>query len=71
MVRNYLPDIYPLLTLREREILLLIAGGATNQVIAESLCISPFTVKTHIYKIFKKIRASNRVQAALWAAKNL
>ncbi|MFC1788410.1 response regulator transcription factor [Thermodesulfobacteriota bacterium] len=59
------------LTERQIEILALIAVGATNDEIADRLCISPHTVKTHLYKIFKKINVPNRVQAALWAAKNL
>ena len=60
-----------LLTTRELEILTLIASGATNDQIAEELFISPHTVKTHIYNIFKKIDVSNRLQATLWAAENL
>ena len=59
------------LTERETEILALVAVGATNDEIADKICISPHTVKTHIYKIFKKINVPNRVQASLWAAKNL
>lgn len=59
------------LTERQVEILAMIAVGATNDEIADKLCISPHTVKTHLYKIFKKINVPNRVQAALWAAKNL
>lgn len=59
------------LTRRETEILELMAIGATNDDIAEKLCISPNTVKTHIYNIFKKIDVPNRLQAALWAAKHL
>ena len=59
------------LTDRQTEILALIAVGATNEEIAERLFISPHTVKTHLYKIFKKINVPNRIQAALWAAKNL
>jgi len=59
------------LTPREIEILSFIAAGAKNEHIAEELFISPNTVKTHIYNIFKKINVPNRLQAALWAAKNL
>ena len=59
------------LTDRQTEILALIAVGATNEEISERLFISPHTVKTHLYKIFKKINVPNRIQAALWAAKNL
>ncbi|MEJ2725339.1 MAG: response regulator transcription factor [Deltaproteobacteria bacterium] len=60
-----------LLTRREIEILSLVAAGATNEDVAKTLFISPNTVRTHIYNIFKKINVPNRLQAALWAAKNL
>jgi LuxR family transcriptional regulator of csgAB operon len=59
------------LTKRQIEILAMIAVGSTNEEISDKLCISPHTVKTHLYKIFKKINVPNRVQASLWAAKNL
>ena len=59
------------LTERQTEILALVAVGATNEEMADKLCISPHTVKTHLYKIFKKINVPNRVQASFWAAKNL
>jgi len=60
-----------LLTQRETEVLAHLAVGRTNQDIADRLCISPHTVKTHLYNIYKKINTSNRLQAALWAAENL
>lgn len=60
-----------LLTQRELEILAMISAGITNEDIACRLNISPNTVKTHIYNIFKKIDVPNRLQASLWAAKNL
>lgn len=59
------------LTRREVEILDLIAAGYANQQIADELFISPHTVKTHLHNIFKKINVKRRLQAALWAAKNL
>jgi DNA-binding NarL/FixJ family response regulator len=60
-----------ILTLREVEILSMAAAGATNEQIADELFISANTVRTHIYNIFKKINVPNRLQASLWAAKNL
>ena len=59
------------LTRSQKEILALMAVGSTNKEIADKLCVSPHTVKTHLYNIFNKINVSNRMQATLWAAKNL
>ena len=59
------------LTKREMEILALVSMGAKNDEIADKLYISPHTVKTHLYNLFKKINVDNRFQAALWAAQNL
>ena len=60
-----------ILTNRETEILVMLASGVSNSQIASGLGISPHTVKTHIYNIYTKINVPNRLQAALWAAKNL
>ena len=51
------------LSVREREILGRLSYGSTNSDIAEALQISPFTVKNHLKRIFRKIGASNRTQA--------
>lgn len=49
---------------REREILDSLREGKTNVDIALALDISPFTVKNHVQRIFRKIGVSNRTQAA-------
>lgn len=59
------------LTDREIEVLRVMATGAKNTEIADRLSLSPHTIKTHIYNIFKKINASNRLQAVNWAQANL
>jgi DNA-binding NarL/FixJ family response regulator len=59
------------LTRREKEILSMIASGTSNDQIADTLCISFHTVKTHLYNIYKKVQVSNRTQAALWAGQHL
>jgi DNA-binding NarL/FixJ family response regulator len=59
------------LSIREIEILVLLSSGIQNEEIAQKLFISPNTVKTHLYNIFKKIDVPNRLQATLWVAKNL
>ena len=60
-----------LLTWREKEVLTLIASGHISREIADTLCISSHTVKTHIYNIYSKLNVTNRLQATLWAAKYL
>lgn len=55
---------------REREILRLVAKGATNQQIANQLNISVNTVKVHLRNIFGKIGVVSRTEATLYAIRN-
>ncbi len=55
------------LTPREGEVLQLVAQGATNKEIADSLFISENTVKTHLQNIMEKLHLANRSQAAAYA----
>ncbi|MEA2467930.1 MAG: hypothetical protein QOJ57_2056 [Thermoleophilaceae bacterium] len=52
-----------LLSERERQVLHLIAGGATNREIAERLFLSPHTVKDHTSTLYRKVKAKNRTDA--------
>jgi DNA-binding NarL/FixJ family response regulator len=49
---------------REREVLALIASGATNREIAERLYLSPHTVKEHASALYRKLGVKNRTEAA-------
>jgi|SRR5450631_527375 len=62
---------HPDLSSREIEVLASIATGHSNIMIADKFCISPHTVKTHVYNIFKKIKVTSRLQAAQWASSYL
>jgi DNA-binding NarL/FixJ family response regulator len=55
------------LTERELNVLHLVAQGASNPVIAERLCISVNTVKTHLSSILEKLHLENRTQVAAYA----
>lgn len=52
---------------REREVLKLVAVGATNRDIAEKLVISENTVKVHLHNIMEKLHLRNRQHAAAYA----
>lgn len=55
------------LTDREREVLLLVAAGKSNQDIATALVISPHTAKTHVNRIMTKLQAHDRAQLVIAA----
>ena len=48
---------------REQQMLLFLAQGYTNKEIAQSLSISPNTVKSHLKSLFDKLEVTNRTQA--------
>lgn len=55
------------LTNREREVVALVAGGLSNDEIAEHLVISPVTVKTHVSRAMTKLGARDRAQLVVFA----
>lgn len=58
------------LTRREREVLALVAEGADNRAIAETLVISPQTARTHIQNILNKLSVHSRLAAAAFVTQN-
>ena len=55
------------LTPREQEVLQLVAGGRSNQEIADELYISPHTAKTHVNRVMIKLQAHDRAQLVIFA----
>lgn len=64
------PEGWEQLTPREQEILQLIAKGASNREIAQTLYISEKTVKNHVTNILSRLGLRDRTQAAIWANSN-
>lgn len=58
------------LTEREQEVLRLMATGINNREIASVLFVAESTIKTHVEHILSKLGVSDRVQAAVWAARH-
>lgn len=56
-----------MLTVREVEVLRLVAQGCSNQEIADLLIVSERTIRTHVSNILEKLHLANRTQAALYA----
>jgi len=67
--RQHIEEADTNLSPREGEVLQLVAQGATNKEIADSLFISENTVKTHLRNIMEKLHLANRSQAAAYAVK--
>ncbi|WP_328317071.1 response regulator transcription factor [Streptomyces sp. NBC_00388] len=55
------------LTVREREVLVQVGGGHSNDEIAERLAVSPLTVKTHVNRAMAKLGARDRAQLVVIA----
>ncbi|GAA2913550.1 response regulator transcription factor [Streptomyces mexicanus] len=55
------------LTVRERQVLVQVAGGHSNDEIAERLKVSPLTVKTHVNRAMAKLGARDRAQLVVIA----
>jgi DNA-binding NarL/FixJ family response regulator len=55
---------------REREVLMMVAEGLPNKLIARKLELSEKTVKAHLTSVFRQIGVTDRTQAALWAVEN-
>jgi DNA-binding NarL/FixJ family response regulator len=58
------------LTERELDVLLVLADGASNKVIAQRLNIAEKTVKSHVTHIFQTLGVTDRTQAALWVERH-
>jgi DNA-binding NarL/FixJ family response regulator len=58
------------LTPRDLDVLLLLAEGLPNKVIAQRLAIAEKTVKAHVTKVFHALRVTDRTQAALWVQRH-
>ena len=69
MRRDAVPD--ELLSVRENEVLDLVAGGATNAQIAERLWISPATVKKHLENVYAKLDVGSRTAALAQTGRSL
>lgn len=61
------PDELKLLTARERELMILVATGLSNEDIADRLYLSPLTVKTHVNRAMMKLGARDRAQLVVLA----
>jgi DNA-binding NarL/FixJ family response regulator len=68
---SQVPSEFAKLTPREQEILSLIAKGASNREIADTLFIAEKTVRNNITNIFSQLGLRDRTQAAIWMNNHL
>jgi DNA-binding NarL/FixJ family response regulator len=69
MKRKGLQDSYELLTVREREILQLLAEGKSNKEAATVLDVSPYTVEPHRNNLMQKLNLHNTAEIVLYAVR--
>lgn len=62
LLQTHVPDLQPL-TSREMDMLSQVMKGATNREIAEMSNISERTVKTHLYRVYRKLKVKSRTKA--------
>ena len=55
---------------RERDVIVMLAQGASNKEIARNLNLAESTVKIHVQGILRKLNLTSRVQAAVYAVEN-
>jgi len=65
------PRVGDTLSVRELEVLRLMAKGLANKQIGRALGISERTVKVHVGHVFRRIGVTDRTSAAMWARDNL
>ena len=65
--RRVEPSVLSGLTEREREVLVLVAAGRSNEEIAAELCITAATAKTHVSRAMAKLGARDRAQLVVFA----
>ena len=58
-----MPQTGETLTRRELDVLRRLAKGSNNQTIAKQLVVSQSTVKTHLYRIYRKLNVTSRTEA--------
>ena len=61
--------VYQKLTVREQEVLRFLVQGKSNKEIAAQLNVTADTIKEHLIRIFRKIDAHDRTEAAVWAVR--
>ena len=61
-IQTHVPGLPPL-TNREMEVLTMVLQGASNREIADSNSISERTVKTHLYRVYRKLNVKSRTKA--------